>query len=101
VSGNPKGRPKGRTNLKSAARKLFTSLVVLRQGDRTCRITRLEGIFWKQVEKALQGDYRAAQTSIQWAEKLGLFREPDRNLALLTDEELQQLEAIAQKVDRG
>ena len=102
VSGNPRGRPKGSRNIRSAAQKVFTSEVVVRQGGRTRRISRIAAILLKLSEKALQGNERAAQTSTQWAEKLGLFREggsePVQDLSQLTDEELQLLEQLSQKV---
>jgi|SRR5689334_1891010 len=103
VSGNPRGRPKGSRNIKSAALKIYTSEVVVRQGGRTRRITRLEAVFLKLFEKALQGgSERAAQVLTQWAEKLGLFREggseqvPD--FSQLTDDELRLLEQLYQKI---
>jgi Family of unknown function (DUF5681) len=105
VSGNPKGRPRGSRNIRSAAQKVFTSEVVVRQGGRTRRITKIEAIFLKQSEKALQGSERAAQMLTQWAEKLGLFREgagePLQDFSKLTDEELQLLERLVSKITIG
>lgn len=101
-SGNPKGRPKGSRNVAVALSEVFTDNIVMREGDKTRRISRLEALLRKQMELALKGDQRAAEAAVRTAREFGLLNQPvprkrELNLKLLTDEELLQLEVIMKK----
>jgi uncharacterized protein DUF5681 len=102
VSGNPRGRPKGRLNLKLAVHQAFTRPVLVRAGLKTRRITSLEAIAHKQMERAIKGNDRAAQAVFKIATQLGLLREhstdqfPD--LTGLDDDELRLLGQLVQKI---
>jgi Family of unknown function (DUF5681) len=73
TSGNPNGRPKGRGNLKHAAQGVFTSTVLVREGGKARRVTRLEALLLTTMERGLKGNDRAAQSAIKIALLLGLF----------------------------
>ena len=101
-SGNPKGRPKGSRNVAVALFDVFTDSIIMREGDKTQRISRLEALLRKQMELGLKGDQRAAEAAVRTAREFGLLRKPEQqkrilNLKFLTDEELLQLEAIMKK----
>jgi hypothetical protein len=107
-SGNPRGRPKGSRNLTAALRKVYTDNITVREGDKKRRLPRLEALARKQVDLAFKGDQRALQTAFSTAKALGLLStdqashrsivEAWDNLAVLTDEELADLERIFSKM---
>jgi hypothetical protein len=58
-SGNLKGRPKGAKSLKTIVRKLLTSKVTVRTASGPQRMSKVEALMHKQIEKAFAGDLRA------------------------------------------
>ena len=101
TSGNPKGRPKGRRNLKRAAQEVFTSKVLVREGGKARRVTRLEALLLTTMERGLKGNDRAAQSAIKIALLLGLFNaEPGWDFSSLTDDELDMFAQLNQKIGR-
>ena len=101
-SGNPSGRPKGSRNVVNALSEIYTDSVVVREGDKTRRISRLEALSRKQLELGLKGDQRAAAAAFKTARDLGLLDQAkvDNNydLSVLTDEELDELERLTKKM---
>jgi hypothetical protein len=102
-SGNSKGRPKGSQNLKTKLKELYLGTVVVHNGKSTCRVTMIEAVHLKQLARAMQGDYRAAQAAIAHAKELGVFDEsktPDgprgdfftrATLSRMSNEELKEV----------
>jgi Family of unknown function (DUF5681) len=80
-SGNPKGRPKGANNLAGEIRKVFTDTVVLREGEKVRRVSRLVALYRKQLEQGLKGDHRATQAAFKTAMALGLFKDNPTTLS--------------------
>jgi Family of unknown function (DUF5681) len=78
--GNPKGRPKGsRNDVAEELRKFYATKVVIREGGKKRRVTRLEALAWSQWNRAMQGDQRAAQLCFANAKLLGLFGATDKD----------------------
>jgi Family of unknown function (DUF5681) len=101
TSGNPNGRPKGRRNLKRSAQEVFTNLVLVREGGKARRVTRLEALLLTTMERGLKGNDRAAEGVIKIALMLGLFNvEPERDFSRLTDDEMSMMEQLTQKIGR-
>jgi hypothetical protein len=101
TSGNPKGRPKGGRNLKHAAQEVFTNKVLVREGGRARRVTRLEALLLTTMERGLRGNDRAAQGAIKIALLLGLFNvEPGWDISSLSDDELGMFEQLTRKIGR-
>jgi len=104
-SGNPKGRPKGSRNLAGALADVYVDRIVVREGVKTRRISRLEALQRKQMELALKGDQRAAQAVLKNARELGLLSQPPAppqkpwDLTVLSDEELYLLEKLVRKME--
>jgi inactivated superfamily I helicase len=106
VSGNPNGRPKGTPNLKLVARKVFTEMVVVRDGVKTRKITRLEALLRTRMDSGLKGNDGAAQAAIKMGMLFGAFDEKEAepvqkespkysvDVKKLNDEELRALERI-------
>ena len=59
TSGYPQGRRRGARNAKTILRQELNAPIRVREGDKVRKITKLEAVFKKLLEKALQGDVRA------------------------------------------
>jgi hypothetical protein len=102
VSGNPKGRPKGSHNLRTAIRKIYMDKVVMWEGEKSRSVTRFEALLRKQLESALKGNERAALAACKMVVQLGLLdqyeEEAKYNLRALSDAELETFELLMRKV---
>ena len=95
-SGNPKGRPKGRKNLKTIIQEVFDAKITVREGGRTRSITKAEGLVLRHFEKALKGDHHAMTALIRMAAEVGLLESSEVQLeaAPLSNEEKKILSEI-------
>jgi hypothetical protein len=64
-SGNPKGRPKGSSNLASLLRRVMHEKIVITENGQRRTITKLEAVFKQLVNKAALGDPRAIHELLQ------------------------------------
>ena len=83
-SGNAKGRPKGSKNLKTLIRRAMTSTVSIREGSRSRRVSKIEGVVLRQLQDALKGNDRSAMAIIKMAIQMGFLEDPDSNPAEAT-----------------
>jgi hypothetical protein len=60
-SGNPKGRPKGKTNLATVLEKALREKVAINENGQRKTVTKLEAAITQLVNKAASGDLRALQ----------------------------------------
>lgn len=60
-SGNPRGRPKGARGVNATIRETLEAKIVIRSGGKAKSVSRFEAMLMKVMEKALQGDVRAAE----------------------------------------
>jgi uncharacterized protein DUF5681 len=106
-SGNPKGRPKGSRNIPNAISAIFRSSVVIRAGNKSLRVSRLEALMLKEMELAFKGDQRAVTTIFKTAREFGMFEPelapfswPDEKIdpTVLTDEELAECKRLLDKM---
>jgi hypothetical protein len=84
-SGNPKGRPKGRKNLKTIFVEVLNKKVKLwdKNKNRTRTVSKLEAMIEVISNKALKGDPRALATIVQIADKLEVFTwQPEERIEL-------------------
>ena len=58
-SGNPKGRPKGAKGLNTIVRESLGGKLAVRTSEGTRKISKIEAVLQKTLEKALKGDARA------------------------------------------
>jgi Family of unknown function (DUF5681) len=72
-SGNPKGRPKGRKNLKTIFVDVLSRKVKVRDKNGTRTVSKLEAMIEVVANKAIAGDAHAFARIIQTAEKLEVF----------------------------
>jgi uncharacterized protein DUF5681 len=73
-SGNPKGRPRGAKNLKTDLMEELQETIVVREGDRTVRMSKQRAMIKTVMNKSLKGDARAIITLIRMMTR---FTEPD------------------------
>ena len=81
TSGNPRGRRKGSKNLKTLIRKAMTASIAIKEGTKTRRVSKIEGVVLRQLQSALTGDDRSAMAVIKMAMQMGLLEEPASNAA--------------------
>ena len=98
TSGNPRGRPKHSKNMKTIIREALTAPVTVREGERTRRVPKIEGIVLRQVEAALKGDEKAAIAALKMAAQVELLEETAgaELLELSPQQNLIVSEALAQ-----
>jgi hypothetical protein len=72
-SGNPKGRPKGRKNLKTIFVEVLNKKVKVRDKNGTRTVSKLEAMIEVISNKAMAGDPRALATIIQIGGQLDVF----------------------------
>jgi hypothetical protein len=85
ASGNAKGRPTGRKNLKTLIRQAMTTNISVQEGSSTRRVTKIEGVVLRQLQSALKGNDRAAMAVIKMAMQMGFIEEADSNPAEAAD----------------
>jgi hypothetical protein len=82
-SGYPKGRPKGRKNLKTIFVEVLNKKVKLRDKKGTRTVSLLEAMIEVQANKAIAGDTRAFTTIIQIGGQLDVFTsQPEERIDL-------------------
>ncbi len=74
-SGNPRGRPRGQRNLRTAVRDALKEKVTIREGDRTRSVSRMDAIIRVTFNNALRSDAKALAAFIQLARSAGLMDE--------------------------
>jgi len=98
TSGNAKGRPKGSKNLKTLIRDAMTASISIQEGAKTKRVSRIEGVVLRQLQKALMGSDQAAMAVVKMALQLGFLEGSTDNfdaVALTRDDEQILSELIA------
>jgi Family of unknown function (DUF5681) len=98
-SGNPNGRPKHSRNLKTVIQQTLTERIVVREGEKTRGISKIEGVVLRQIESALKGNDRAALATLKIAAQVGLLEEsaPTTEAVTLTAAEQQIIDEALQK----
>ncbi len=93
-SGNPRGRPRGTKNLKTDLIEELGEKIVVREGDRSHKVSKQRALLKSVVNRAIQGDARAIAIALSTMMRLldtgegapdaedGLF---DDELAILRD----------------
>jgi Family of unknown function (DUF5681) len=106
VSGNVKGRPKGRKNLKTLIRQAMTAMITIQEGTSGRQVTKLEGVVLRQLQNALKGNDRSAMAVIKMANEMGLLddtadaSDTESNLSAADEHILKELLAHRRGVKR-
>jgi Family of unknown function (DUF5681) len=81
TSGNAKGRPKGRKNLRTLIKEAMTANILIQEGQNSRRVSRIEGVVLRQLQSALKGSDRAALAVIKMAHQLRFLEDSESNTA--------------------
>lgn len=80
-SGNPKGRPRGRRNMRTIFTDVLHEKVAITENGKTRKMEKIEAIAQVAVNKALKGDPKGIASILQFARSAGLLDEETDNLA--------------------
>ena len=75
TSGNATGRPKGSKNLKTLIKAAMTTNIVIQEGQKTRRVSKIEGVVLRQLQSALKGNEKSAMAAIKMAMLVGLLED--------------------------
>jgi hypothetical protein len=75
-SGNPEGRRKGQRNIRTVVNEALNQPITIREGNRTRKTTKLDGVIMTMVNDALKGDAKALASLIVLLRSLGMTGEP-------------------------
>ena len=93
-SGNPKGRPKGTKNLKTDLLEEMGEQVLVREGERSIKVSKQRAMIKRLAEKALRGDTRAISVIVNLLLRLIEPELTDKPLDEITAEDRTILEAF-------
>lgn len=96
-SGNPKGRPKGHRNFKTALQNILDQAVTVRDGDLVRTVPSRDAALIQLVTKAFRGDQRALDRLLVLAERYDLEDTADQSERELAKEDQEIIERF---VDR-
>ena len=101
-SGNPRGRPKGTKNLKTDLMEELSEKIVIRERDRSQKVSKQRALLKSVVNRAIQGDARAIGIALSTMMRLLDTGEgaPVAEEALL-DDELEILKAYTARTRRS
>jgi hypothetical protein len=77
TSGNPKGHRTGRPNAKTTIERILNEKVIIREGEKTRTISKLEAVFQAHIMKAAKGDPRSANIVLGFANQMGLLTDTE------------------------
>jgi hypothetical protein len=65
-SGNPKGRPKGSKNFATRVQQFADEKIALKEGGKSRKVSKFDGIFLQLLNRSIAGDVRAAREVRAW-----------------------------------
>jgi len=76
-SGNRKGRPKGRPNLKTEVKEIAAKKITFRDGETTHKVSMIAANILAHAVKGAKGDVRSAGLFFNMTQKMGLLDDDD------------------------
>ena len=101
-SGNPRGRPKGTKNLKTDLMEELGEKIVIREGDRSQKVSKQRALLKSVVNRAIKGDARATAIALSTMMRLIDTGEGALDVAEpLHDKELEILQDFEKRLRRN
>lgn len=75
MSGNPKGKPRGRKSHKETVRAIFDEKIFVQTPNGRKKITKLEALVHTNLNRALKGDLRASDQIFKIVREFGLHED--------------------------
>ena len=101
-SGNPRGRPKGTKNLKTDLIEELGEKIVIREGDRSQKVSKQRALLKSVVNRAIKGDARAVGIALSTMMRLLDTGEGAPAIEeVLREEELEILRTFEDRARRG
>jgi hypothetical protein len=97
-SGNPKGRPSARKNLRTEVREALTAPIMVTMDGRKVKMSKRQAMLEKQTAKALSGCPRATALLLGLGERY-LSEEPGGAPMATTQEDLAIIAAFAERLE--
>ena len=97
-SGNPNGRPKGAKNLKTDLEEELQERIALREGGERRTVSKQRAMLKRLLERALQGDTKAAALLLNMAARLLDQSEDEAQATPLTETDRAILDAYVARV---
>ncbi len=91
TSGNPKGRPTGAKNLRTLIREAMIASIPIQEGEKTRRVTRLEGVVLRQIQSALRGNDKSAMAVLKMALQLGFLQDSSESGEIVLSSEDERI----------
>jgi len=101
VSGNPKGRPKGRLNLATVIQQILREKIVINENGVRRAVTKLEAALKQLADKAAGGDIAAIRQLVAFAVLADLETAGVEPKAQLSDSELKLMNRVLERLQQG
>jgi hypothetical protein len=98
-SGNPKGRPKGSSNIKAAIRRATERRVSVKMGKRTVKMKPIDAMAYRLMQKALDGDLKAMRELVMFGGLQDEFAASTQRASTLTGEDLDLMRRALARMD--
>jgi hypothetical protein len=99
-SGNPKGRSRGRRNLKTVLAEQLGRTLKANLDGRPREITQVEAIVLSMVTSAIKGDARARDAVLRMMQVLGLLDQQEHEARPVSADEQQLLDVYSERIKR-
>jgi len=100
-SGNPRGRPKGTNNLKTDLIEELDERILVREGEKTQRVSKQRAVLKTVVARSLKGDTRAMNSLLSLMLRLLDTSAESEVAEPLRDDEREILHAFEARLRRG
>ncbi len=98
-SGNSRGRPRGAKNMATHLKEALRERVVISEEGRRKRVTKMDVISRRLVNKAAGGDFRSIQALMALSEKYKLTDREEKQEAWQPEDRWQRLNLLADTID--
>lgn len=99
-SGNPRGRPKGRRNLKTDLAEELAETILVREGERTRKVSKQQAMVKSLTAKAIKGDARSTRVLIDLMARLLDIDGASSTEAPITDDDRAVLDEVEARLLR-